>query len=75
MDPQEIQNMVDEFVAKFAAADMAEEALDDLVHEFKGNEAANINNEGIASQLQYIIGECIGEDGARETLDEMLKGR
>jgi hypothetical protein len=76
MDPQEIQKLVDEYEAKFSKAGDAvlsriEDELDSLVHDFKANEASDINNAGIASQLEYIIGAQL-EYITRETLDKLL---
>lgn len=34
-----------------------EEELDELVHELKGQEAAEINNSGKETQIAYILGE------------------
>jgi hypothetical protein len=36
---------------------MSEEALDELVHDLKGEEAATINNRGREAQVAYILGE------------------
>jgi hypothetical protein len=36
---------------------MSEDELDELVHDFKGNEAADINNAGREIQIAYILGE------------------
>jgi hypothetical protein len=36
---------------------MSIEELDELVHDFKGNEAADINNSGKEAQINYILGE------------------
>lgn len=37
-----------------AAAEVAEYLLDEEVHEMKSGEAANINNAGGASQVEYL---------------------
>lgn len=36
---------------------MSEEDLDELVHDLKGEEAADINNQGRDAQIAYILGE------------------
>ncbi len=36
--------------------ELDEEALDELVHDLKGQEAANINNAGREAQLAYLNG-------------------
>ena len=47
------------------------EALDDLVHEAKGEEAAGINNDGVEAQVRYLIVECGNDpDLVRQALDE-----
>ncbi len=37
------------------AAGITEEDLDELVHDFKAEEAAEINNAGLEAQLKYIL--------------------
>lgn len=37
------------------AAGITEEDLDELVHELKSEEAAEINNRGLEAQLEYIL--------------------
>ena len=37
---------------------MNEEQLDELVHDLKGQEAAEINNQGKDAQIAYILGEA-----------------
>lgn len=36
---------------------LSEEALDEMVHDLKGEEAAAINNGGKDAQIAYILGE------------------
>jgi len=36
---------------------MSEEDLDELVHDLKGEEAADINKQGRDAQIAYILGE------------------
>jgi hypothetical protein len=36
---------------------MPEEDLDEIVHDFKSEEAASINNQGREAQIAYILGE------------------
>jgi hypothetical protein len=36
---------------------MTEEELDELVHQAKGEEAAEINNQGKEAQIAYLLGE------------------
>lgn len=38
-------------------AAMTEEQLDELVHDLKGEEAAEINNQGKDAQIAYILGD------------------
>lgn len=42
------------------ATGIAEEDLDELVHDFKAEEAAEINNAGFEAQLEYILEACGG---------------
>ena len=35
---------------------MGEEELDEIVHDLKGEEAAEINNRGKDAQIEYIMG-------------------
>jgi hypothetical protein len=35
---------------------MTEEDLDEIVHDLKGEEAAEINNRGKDAQIEYIMG-------------------
>ncbi len=35
---------------------MAEEELDEIVHDLKSEEAAEINNQGKEAQIEYILG-------------------
>lgn len=36
---------------------LTEEDLDELVHDLKGEEAAEINNQGKEAQIAYIMGD------------------
>lgn len=36
---------------------LSEEELDELVHDAKGAEAAEINNQGKEAQIAYLLGE------------------
>ena len=35
---------------------MTEEELDEIVHDLKSEEAAEINNQGREAQIEYILG-------------------
>ncbi len=35
---------------------MTEEELDEIVHDLKSEEAAEINNQGKEAQIEYILG-------------------
>jgi hypothetical protein len=41
--------------------------LDEHVHELKAQEAANINNEGVESQIDYML-----EKGGHEWVESLL---
>jgi len=42
--------------------ELEEDALDDVVHSLKSEEASSINNEGFVSQLEYILSKWIEQD-------------
>ena len=46
-----------------------ESALDDLVHDTKSSEASAINNEGVASQIRYLLDAGVSEATITATLD------
>jgi len=41
--------------------------IDDLVHDLKSNEASNINNAGLSSQLKYLL-ETLGLEQAKKEI-------
>jgi len=49
---------------------LAPDALDDLVHECAGITASNINNEGLDSQIQFLV-EQLGEADVRARVEEI----
>jgi hypothetical protein len=53
------------FLEEFCAAHRGYDALDDLVHDLKSKEAAEINNGGIAAQLDYLLESLGGTEAAR----------
>lgn len=55
-------------VAEFGES--SSELLDELVHDAKSEEAASINNEGLQSQVDYLLESGYSEQEIRE----MLKG-
>src|SRR4051812_33113534 len=58
------------FLEEFCAVHLAEDALDDLVHELKGSEAAAINNGGAGAQLEYILERLGAVEAARAVMGE-----
>jgi len=50
-----------ELIRLVEAAGITEEDLDEVVHEFKAEEAAEINNAGLEAQLEYILEACGGQ--------------
>lgn len=53
---------LDEWVKKFEDANIGAEELDDLVHNAKSDEASEINNRGLHSQIEYLLSESCEED-------------
>lgn len=64
--PPDIKNKISSDEENLSAE--ISEALDELVHETKGNEAANINNEGTDSQLRYLRNQGVSWNEIREAL-------
>jgi hypothetical protein len=62
----EIQNLEDQMI-KF---NLHPWDLDDLVHELKSNEAAEINNSGLQTQLRYIL-EQLGPQEAANQINKL----
>jgi hypothetical protein len=54
---------LEDLLALVRRADMAEADLDALVHECASAAASRVNNDGVAAQLTYLVGEL----GARDT--------
>ncbi|SMB96844.1 hypothetical protein SAMN00808754_1683 [Thermanaeromonas toyohensis ToBE] len=48
------------------------EDLDELVHEFKAAEAAEINNGGLEAQLEYLVQCCGSVRDLQEALEREL---
>lgn len=58
---------------KTLAKDIGEntDALDELVHEAKAQEASAVNNEGVEAQLQFLV-ESWGLESTEKTVRETL---
>lgn len=54
-------------IIKKVIEDKLEEQLDEHVHELKAQEAADINNQGVESQLDYML-----EQGGHEWVESVL---
>jgi hypothetical protein len=65
-----IQTTADDLVALAEAKGVDAAELDDLVHDAKGEEAAAINNDGLNSQIAYLIG-ALGVAEVKKHLDKM----
>lgn len=61
---------IDQWIARFKKAHIDE--VDDAVHDAKSSEASRINNEGLSTQIAYLIEE-IGESGLRELLPPQMR--
>ena len=59
----------DELIDKIL--ELEEELLDDYVYDLKGEEAAEINNNGVESQINYIFESC-GEKNATKEILELI---
>lgn len=53
------------------AAMLDQNALDELVHEAKAHEAADINNSGVKAQVGYLM-ECFPLPQLEQTINELL---
>jgi len=51
----------------------ADYVLDDLVHQVKSDEAADINNGGFERQIQFLLDAGMTEAEIAEAIDEELK--
>jgi len=51
---------------------LAAEELDDLVHEAKSGEAADINNSGVAEQVNYLADSSGALDALLRSLEPLL---
>ena len=54
-----------------ATAYLISDDLDEEVHEAKSEEAADINNGGLESQVRYLVSR-FGEKGAREIVERVM---
>jgi len=53
------------------AAMLDQSALDELMHESKSQEAADINNSGVEAQVGYLM-ECFPLPQLEQTINELL---
>lgn len=60
-------------VQKAQALGIKEEQLDELVHEQQAGAAARIDNDGLESQLLYLVEQC-GAEAVEQQLDELAAG-
>lgn len=56
---------LDDWITKFEAAGITD--LDSEVHELKSQEASDINNAGLGSQLEFLLEKC-GESFLQDLL-------
>lgn len=59
---------------RLAEMDGLQEFLDDTCHNLASNEGSDINNEGVESQLAFVIEE-LGEEEAKRQLNILFDGR
>jgi|WetSurMetagenome_2_1015567.scaffolds.fasta_scaffold246870_3 hypothetical protein len=53
-------------------SDHMEMSLDELVHDSKNAEAADINNDGLASQIEYLLSIGWTEEEITDRLEELI---
>ncbi len=58
--------LVADIVEKMEEAGIDEGTIDDTIHGLAGNEASDINNEGVESQVRAILGSCGIKDSIAE---------
>ncbi len=63
---------IDDLLAKAEAAGLETADLDEIVHELTSSIAADVNNEGMAGQLRYLIDQ-MGVQGVTQQLDRLAK--
>lgn len=67
VDPETLNTLV----AHARKNRLLESDLDELVHELKAREAADVNNSGLEKQIGYII-EILGPTQAMARIDDIL---
>lgn len=73
-DTQDRQAAVERLVAKAEAASLAPEELDDMIHNLTASIAADINNGGLDSQVNYLVAE-MGAQSTEKQLDRLIEER
>lgn len=74
MADQDILNADEEIERLVKLADeegVGEEALDEEVHDTASNIASNVNNEGVRSQIEFLISH--GGPGAVARIEQLIK--
>lgn len=61
-------SLKDDLLQAVAEAGLDEGALDELVHDCKSSEAADINNSGFDGQIEYLIESGMTEKDIREAI-------
>jgi hypothetical protein len=69
--PKNVHKVIGRLQDEFARAD--DSLLDDIVHDANSGNASAINNEGIESQIEYII-QWFGEEEGERIIREALGG-
>ncbi len=67
--PDKFQTQVEQLVDLTSRLKIEAHTLDELIHECKGHEAAEINNEGVEAQVEYIVG-WFGYEEAKAQLEQ-----
>ncbi|MDT9692774.1 hypothetical protein Q5762_31520 [Streptomyces sp. P9(2023)] len=64
MSAQQITELLDSFL-------LEEDALDALVHEAFAEQAREVNNQGLAAQVEYLAGTCADVHALRDLLKDL----
>lgn len=58
---------MNDYVERLTKKGVEDVDLDDVIHDLKSGEAADINNSGLSDQVKYVV-----EAGARNELESLL---
>ena len=64
----------DKLVVMAEQAGLTAENLDELIHDFHADMAANINNDGLLAQINFLVRTC-GIRGATANIENLIANR